>query len=130
MVSHDLQHHYLEQVTGLKVVLSGYHASIGTYGHQDFTYAQIVRAHALMEELGIEVEIHELVESITHTYPEKAVQLLFFHCTWRRHEPQALGCAAIQWITEPQLDDYEFPAADSRRLEKLRSSAGLWQPAR
>lgn len=53
MVSHDLQHHYLERVIGLKVVLSGYHASIGTYGHQDFTYAQIARAHAVMEELGI-----------------------------------------------------------------------------
>ena len=37
MVSHDLQHEYMEQVTGLKVVLSGYYASIGTYGHQDFT---------------------------------------------------------------------------------------------
>jgi iron complex transport system ATP-binding protein len=37
----------------LKAVLSGYHASIGTYGHQDFTYAQLTRAHAVMEELGI-----------------------------------------------------------------------------
>lgn len=53
LVSHDLQHQYMEQVTGLKVVLSGYYASIGTYGHQDFTYAQISRAHAVMEELGI-----------------------------------------------------------------------------
>jgi iron complex transport system ATP-binding protein len=53
MVSHDLQHHYMEQVTGLKVVLSGYYASIGTYGHQEFTYAQIARAHAVMEDLGI-----------------------------------------------------------------------------
>lgn len=53
MVSHDLQHHYMEQVTGLKVVLSGYYASIGTYGHQDYTYAQIVRAHTVMEDLGI-----------------------------------------------------------------------------
>ena len=53
MVSHDLQHQYLEQVTGLKVVLSGFYASIGTYGYQDFAYAQIVRAHAVMEELGI-----------------------------------------------------------------------------
>ena len=53
LVSHDLQHHYMEQVTGLKVVLSGYYASIGIYGHQDFTYAQISRAHAVMEELGI-----------------------------------------------------------------------------
>jgi iron complex transport system ATP-binding protein len=53
MVSHDLQHHYMEQVTGLKVVLSGYYASIGTYGHQDFTYAQIAHARMLMEDLGI-----------------------------------------------------------------------------
>ena len=53
MVSHDLQHHYMEQVSGLKVVLSGYYASIGTYGHQDFTYAAIARAHTVMEDLGI-----------------------------------------------------------------------------
>ena len=53
MVSHDLQHQYMEKVTGLKVVLSGYYASIGTYAHQDFTYAQIAHAHVVMEELGI-----------------------------------------------------------------------------
>jgi len=53
MVSHDLQHHYMENVIGLKVVLSGYYASIGTYGHQEFSYAQIARAHTVMEELGI-----------------------------------------------------------------------------
>ncbi|MBK5283424.1 MAG: ATP-binding cassette domain-containing protein [Nitrospiraceae bacterium] len=53
LVSHDLQHQYMEQVTGLKVVLSGYYSSIGTYSHQDFTYAQISRAHAVMEELGV-----------------------------------------------------------------------------
>ena len=53
MVSHDLQHQYMENVTGLKVVLSGYYASIGIYGQQDFSFAQIARAHAVMEELGI-----------------------------------------------------------------------------
>ncbi len=53
LVSHDLQHHYMEQVSGLKVVLSGYYASIGTYGHQDFSYAQIARAHTVMDDLGI-----------------------------------------------------------------------------
>jgi iron complex transport system ATP-binding protein len=53
MVSHDLQHQYMEHVTGLKVVQSGYYASIGTYGHQDFTSAQIARARVVMEELGV-----------------------------------------------------------------------------
>ncbi len=53
MVSHDLQHQYMEHVTGLDVLLSGYYASIGTYGHQDFTSAQIARARVVMEELGV-----------------------------------------------------------------------------
>ncbi len=53
MVSHDLQHQYMENVIGLKVVLSGYYASIGTYKHQAFSYAQMARAHAVLEELGI-----------------------------------------------------------------------------
>ena len=53
IVSHDLQHQYMEHVAGLKVVLSGYYASIGIYGHQDFTSAQIARARVVMEELGV-----------------------------------------------------------------------------
>lgn len=53
LVSHDLQHQYMENVIGLKVVLSGYYASIGTYKHQDFSYAQMARAHAVLDELGI-----------------------------------------------------------------------------
>ena len=38
----------------------------------------------LMEELGIEVEIKELIETIVHEYPEKAVRLKFFRCAWQR----------------------------------------------
>lgn len=53
IVSQDLQHLYMEHVTGLEVVLSGFYASIGTYGHQDFTPAQIARTHVVMEELGV-----------------------------------------------------------------------------
>jgi len=53
MVSHDLQHQYMDQVTGLKVILSGFYASIGTYGHQDFSYAQIARADEMSEEMGV-----------------------------------------------------------------------------
>jgi len=53
MVSHDLQHQYMDQVTGLKVILSGFYASIGTYGHQDFSYGQITWADGMLEEMGV-----------------------------------------------------------------------------
>jgi 8-oxo-dGTP diphosphatase len=80
----------------------------------------------LNEELCIEVEIHELVESITHEYPEKSVTLKFYRCTWKTNEPQALGCPALRWVTPEQLSSYEFPAADRQLLELLKERTGLW----
>lgn len=80
----------------------------------------------LREELGIEVEVGEVVESLTHSYPEKTVVLKFFRCRWKQHEPRALDCLDLKWVTAEELGDYQFPAADARLLEKLRGSPGLW----
>ena len=80
----------------------------------------------LREELGIEVVIGELIESITHRYPEKTVHLKFFQCRWRRHEPQPLGCPAFKWVTAAELDGYDFPGADERLLQTLHSNPALW----
>lgn len=84
-------------------------------------------ARELMEELGIEVAVGRLVESLTHAYPEKTVHLRFFACRWIRHEPQPLDCAALKWITATELDLYTFPAADSRLLGLIRGDALLWE---
>ena len=81
----------------------------------------------LHEELGIEVEVGELVEAITHAYPEKTVHLRFFRCTLLQREPRAIGCHAIAWVGPVQLVDYEFPAADARLLQHLRASTELWR---
>jgi mutator protein MutT len=81
----------------------------------------------LREELGIEVKVGQLVESLVHEYPEKTVSLRFYHCQWLRREPQPLGCPAFAWITLNELKDYEFPAADARLLENLRSSPAIWR---
>lgn len=80
----------------------------------------------LREELGIDVHVGELLEAITHHYPEKSVHLRFHRCHWLRHEPQALQCAAFAWVRREELDQYEFPAADARLLDRLKSSRDLW----
>jgi mutator protein MutT len=81
----------------------------------------------LREELGVEVGVHEELERLTHTYPEKVVHLRFFRCTLVEPttEPRALGCQAVAWVTRETLADYEFPAADARLLAKL-SAPGFW----
>jgi 8-oxo-dGTP diphosphatase len=95
--------------------------------HADETFPQCL-SRELREELGIEVEIGECFERITHEYPEKIVHLEFFLCRWLRHEPQALGCPAFAWVLAPDLDRYQFPAADARLLKRLARTPSLWQP--
>jgi mutator protein MutT len=83
----------------------------------------------LREELGIEVSVYELIESLTHAYPEKAVRLNFYRCGWLGGEPQPLGCADFKWICAAKLKDYQFPAADEKLLARLQRDARLWQAA-
>ena len=83
-------------------------------------------ARELREELGIEVQVGELLESLTHAYPEKTVVLKFFRCELKQHEPRPLGCLDLKWITAAELRDYEFPPADARLLDKLERSPELW----
>ena len=81
----------------------------------------------LREELGIEVAVGALLESLTHAYPEKTVHLRFFRCRWKEHEPRLLGCAALRWVTAAELQNYAFPAADARLLQMLQNTPRLWQ---
>ena len=81
----------------------------------------------LREELGIEVAVGELVESLTHAYPKKTVHLKFYRCQWTKNEPQPLDCSAFKWVAVGELKDYAFPAADARLLEKLRQDTELWE---
>jgi mutator protein MutT len=80
----------------------------------------------LREELGIEVAIGELVERVTHAYPERTVHLRFFRCAWLRNEPQALGCVEFAWVSRERLCQYAFPEADARLLDKLRAPSKWW----
>ncbi len=80
----------------------------------------------LREELGIEVEVGELLESLTHKYSDRVVHLQFFRCRWARHEPQLLDCADFKWVRREDLTRYEFPAADAQLIQRLQTSPPLW----
>ena len=80
----------------------------------------------LAEELGIEVEIRELVETVAHSYPEKSVTLNFYRCAWKNHEPQALGCPAFAWVAPEELASYKFPDADIKLVALLANRPDLW----
>jgi mutator protein MutT len=83
-------------------------------------------AREIREELGVEIHVGELFESVIHAYPEKTVHLKFFVCELPGGEPEPLGCEAVKWAGKSELEDHEFPAADARLLRKLKNSRKLW----
>jgi len=84
-------------------------------------------ARELREELGVEVVVGQLLESVEHAYPERTVHLKFFICHLEHGEPQPIGCPAVTWVNQAGLYDYDFPAADAKLLEKLRATTELWK---
>lgn len=53
IISNDLQHEYLNSVKGVDILLSGFYSSIGRFGHQTFSNADMKKADRIMEKLVI-----------------------------------------------------------------------------
>lgn len=71
------------------------------------------------EELGIEITAPAFFRVVRYTYPEKSVELHFFHCGIEAGEPVPLGCEEVRWVAPADLGSFEFPAADRTLLEAL-----------
>jgi 8-oxo-dGTP diphosphatase len=81
----------------------------------------------IQEELGIKISVGRLFKEIIHAYDEKTIYLKFFVCRLVQGEPQLLDCTAFKWVGKSELNDVEFPAADSKLLEELAVINELWR---
>jgi 8-oxo-dGTP diphosphatase len=79
----------------------------------------------LVEELGIDAEVGEIVDVTFHRYDDagKSVLLLFFEATRTASspEPRAIDVAAFAWSGEGELEPSRFPPADVAVLAKVRA---------
>lgn len=90
------------------------------------SFAQAL-ARELKEELDVRVEVKDLVEEVTHSYPTKTVRLQFYLCRLVEGEPAALGCSDLRWINREQLGAYPFPEADAHLLTWLKAEDRFWK---
>jgi 8-oxo-dGTP diphosphatase len=83
-------------------------------------------ARELHEELGVEVDVLDVVDVSFHRYEEKSVLLLFYRVQRRpgSAEPRALGVAACSWRTAGELLDGEVAPADVPALARIRTLLG------
>jgi mutator protein MutT len=80
----------------------------------------------LEEELGIEIQVGDWIDTLEWEYPEKTVRLHFYRCGLLRREPQAVECQAFAWIRADELAGYSFPPADAQIVTRLQQEPRLW----
>lgn len=81
-------------------------------------------ARELREELNISIGAPALFQVVRHAYPEKTVELHFFHCHIESGEAEPLQCAEIRWVKPEELTQFQFPPADDVIIEQLSQRVG------
>ena len=72
----------------------------------------------LVEELGTDAEIGEELLAVTHTYPDRSVELHFIACTLIGAPAPLLG-QEMRWVARAELRSLQFPPADDELIALL-----------
>jgi 8-oxo-dGTP diphosphatase len=68
-------------------------------------------ARELHEELGVHVQVGDLVAEHTHAYPERTIHLLAYRVR-APHEPECLEHAELRWVDAEQARALPWAEAD------------------
>lgn len=74
----------------------------------------------IKEELGIEIIVGNHVVTISHRYEKFIVTLYVHDCQHLSGEPQALECDEILWVKSSELNQYQFPQANTQIIDILQ----------
>jgi len=73
----------------------------------------------LKEELGIDVKVGELLTTIPQVYSHFKITLYAFRCDILSGSPESSRDLPIAWIAADRLEEYAFPKANRKLIEKL-----------
>ncbi len=76
----------------------------------------------IKEELGIEVAVGDRLITIEHNYETFKLTLFVHHCRYLSGEPQTIECEEVRWIKVEEIDQYDFPQANIKIINILKSA--------
>lgn len=82
-------------------------------------------ARELSEELGIEADIGELKLSVTHSYNDVGIVILFYEVLFWKGEPKAKHHLMLEWIYPEELKERSIPEANKKVLQKIFKALGV-----
>lgn len=101
--------------------LAGHWEFPGGKVHPGESHAEAL-CRELREELDIACEVGALVQSVTHQYPGKAVELHFYRCGFRG-DPRPMMGQRMRWASRAELAALPFPEADRALIAHLTGPA-------
>jgi 8-oxo-dGTP diphosphatase len=72
----------------------------------------------LSEELDIAGVVHDCLLTVTHRYPDRAVELHFYRCSFEGVPKPMLG-QQMRWVPRRDLPSLPFPEADAELIALL-----------
>ncbi len=73
----------------------------------------------LTEELAIRVQVGERLLSFEHSYSHKKLSFIVHICKWLDGDPKPLQSQQIRWVNPNDLENYPFPAANTKIIVAL-----------
>jgi mutator protein MutT len=97
--------------------LSGHWEFPGGKVHHSETHVEALRRE-IFEELDAVAHVGELLHTVTHSYPEKTVQLFFYRCELSGDAKPMMG-QEMRWVPRAELSSLPFPEADRDLIAQL-----------
>jgi 8-oxo-dGTP diphosphatase len=72
------------------------------------------------EELDVEIEVKDFLETVEYDYPEFHLSMDCFFCTIRSGELVLKEHEAAKWLTMETLDSVDWLPADKGLIERIR----------
>ncbi len=74
----------------------------------------------LLDRIGVDVEVGELVMEVVHEYDHYTVDMQVFRCEVPEDQDvQPIKVADARWVAPSEFGDYTFPGADEATLSAL-----------
>lgn len=73
----------------------------------------------VLEEVGLVCRARARRERISHSYPERDVELVPVDCQWQSGDPTCRAVAEWAWILPRDLVHYAFPEANAPLIAQL-----------
>lgn len=71
----------------------------------------------IKEELGIEVDVLDMIGTSTQAGEDRSLELLFYRANWVAGEMRLRDHTAVRWVTAVQLTEYDLTPADREFAE-------------